>query len=618
MDNIIIRTASNLRGCEGIVFRDASVNGWTLTNSDISGFIHGILLDNTGGAVETANNILLRNVSIDSLYGGASLGFYSDFVNTNIQIKSTDIDMDAVNADNDGDYAIRFDNTANDITLDTININEDDLYFIWFNGAAGNVTIDHTTLENRIPGIYAGSMIRFESTVNTLNIRNTVLNGDKPGTTDDSDYGISFAGAATNVILDNLTFNEFDGDGVSVNASATSFTLQNAAFTNNVDGIEFAGNFARNNVDIINSSFRNNTRSGILVNGANAVTDVDLAGDTLVNNTSHAIWFYGGAGITDAQVSGCVIYNNGGAGINNDAPNKVIITNNSIYNNTGLGIANPTGNCAYTAAAGRTPVLVSSTALGSGQYQLQLTIPNVAAGAQYTIDIYANDPATSKTSGQYFVTSLTGLSAGTSTQTITYNAGPGLTGLGSWTATLRIPANNCGTSEFGNSIPMSMVGPACVNNGVVAWYRADQAVNGINWGDISGNANHMTVVGDPDNTTGLVNFNPAIYYDGNDAHRVPAAAGVTGAYSLMGMAQIEGTQTGRVFTSSTGNKLLGWHATMENRLFVEAWLNTGNAVTANAKLYSFERAATGACAAGIRRDLRCRCLDAGRRSSNIW
>lgn len=594
MDNIIIRSANNARGCEAIVFRDASVNGWTLTNSNISGFVHGILLDNTGGAVETANNILLRNVSVDSLYGGASLGFYSDFVNTNIQIKSTEIDMDAVNTDNDGDYAIRFDNTANNITLDSININEDDLFFIWFNGAASNITIDHTTLENRIPGIYAGTMIRFESTVNTLNISNTVLNGDKPGTTDDSDYGISFAGAATNVMLDHLTFNEFDGDGVSVNASATGFTLQNAAFTNNVDGIEFAGDFARNNVDIINSSFRNNTRSGILVNGANAVTDVDLAGDTLVNNTSHAVWFYGGAGITDAQVSGCVIYNNGGAGINNDAPNKVVITNNSIYNNTGFGIANPAGNCAYTAAAGRTPVLVSSASLGGGQYQLQITIPNITAGAQYTIDIYANDPATNKTSGQYFVTSLTGLSAGTSTQTITYNAGPGITGLGSWTATLRIPANNCGTSEFGNTIPMTFKGPACVNNGVVAWYRADQAVNGVNWGDISGNANHMTVIGDPDNTTGLVNFNPAIYYDGNDAHRVPATAGVTGAYSLMGMAQLEGTQNGRVFTSSTGNKLYGWHAGLENRLFVEAWLNNGNAITAKAKLYSFERAATGA------------------------
>ena len=594
MDNINIRTANNMRGCEGIVFRDASLNGWTLTNSKIRGVQNAINLNNSGGAVETANNILLRNVSIDSLNSGIALGFSSNFISTNIQIRSSEFNMDVVGADNDGDYAIRFDNTTDNITIDSVNINEDDLFFIWFIGAASNITIDHSTLENRTPGIYAGSMVRFESTVNTLNISNTLLNGDKPGTGDDSDYGISFAGAATNVVLDHLTFNEFDGDGVSVNASATNFTLQNAVFTNNLDGIEFAGNFSRSNVDVINSSFRNNTRSGIVVNGANAVTDVDLAGDTLVNNTSHAIWFHGGAGITDAQVSGCVIYNNGGAGINNDAPTKVVITNNSIYNNTGLGIANPAGNCAYTAAAGRTPVLVSSTALGGGQYQLQLTIPNITAGAQYTIDIYANDPATGKTSGQYFVTSLTGLSAGTSTQTITYNAGPGLTGLGSWTATLRIPANDCGTSEFGNSIPMSMVGPACVNNGVVAWYRADQAVNGINWGDISGNANHMTAVGDPDNTTGLVNFNPAIYYDGNDAHRVPAAAGVTGAYSLMGMAQIEGTQTGRVFTSSTGNKLLGWHANMENRLFVEAWLNTGNAVTANAKLYSFERAATGA------------------------
>ena len=89
---------------------------------------------------------------------------------------------------------------------------------------------------------------------------------------------------------------------------------------------------------------------------------------------------------------------------------------------------------------------------------------------------------------------------------------------------------------------MTMKGPACVNNGIRAWYRADQAVNGINWGDVSGNANHMTAVGDPENTTGLLNFNPAIYYDGNDAHLVPAAAGVTGAYTLGGMTKLEGTE----------------------------------------------------------------------------
>ncbi|HEY8915144.1 MAG TPA: hypothetical protein VIM87_01870, partial [Chitinophaga sp.] len=167
------------------------------------------------------------------------------------------------------------------------------------------------------------------------------------------------------------------------------------------------------------------------------------------------------------------------------------------------------------------------------------------------------------------------------------------TGLGFWTATLRIPANNCGTSEFGNSIPMTLQGPACVNNGIRAWYRADQAVNGVNWGDISGNANHMTVVGDPDNTTGMVNFNPAIYYDGNDAHLAPAAAGVTGAYTMGGMTQLEGTQNGRVFNSSTGNKLFGWHANFENRLYMEAWLNTGGAITTNSKLYTLERAASG-------------------------
>ncbi|HEY8918032.1 MAG TPA: hypothetical protein VIM87_16415, partial [Chitinophaga sp.] len=157
MDNIQLTTANNTRGSEGMVFRDASVNGLSITNSNISGFQNGIVLDNTGGAVETANNVLLRNVVIDSLWSGVALGFYSDFVNTNIQIKRTSIDMDVVGADDDGDYAIRFDNTTNNVTLDTININEDDIYFIWFNGAASNITIDHATLENRIPGIYGGS-----------------------------------------------------------------------------------------------------------------------------------------------------------------------------------------------------------------------------------------------------------------------------------------------------------------------------------------------------------------------------------------------------------------------------------------------------------------------------
>ncbi len=166
----------------------------------------------------------------------------------------------------------------------------------------------------------------------------------------------------------------------------TNFQVTNSTFTNNFDGIEFYNNVARTNVDIINTAVKTSTRGGILINGANAITDIDLTGDTLTGNASHGVWFYGGAGVTDVQITGSVISNNGGAGVYNDAPNKVIISNNSIFDNTAPGIALTTGNCGYTSAAGRTPVLVASTNLGGGQYQLQITIPNITAGAQYTVE----------------------------------------------------------------------------------------------------------------------------------------------------------------------------------------------------------------------------------------
>src|ERR1044072_2332605 len=320
MDNFQLTTLNNTRGGEGIVFRDASVNGWTLTNSNISGFQNGIVLDNTGGAVETANNVLLRNVTIDSLWSGVALGFYSDFISTNVQIKRTSIDLDVVTSDDDGDYAIRFENTASNIAMDTVNCNEVDLIFVYFIGTASNITIDHTTLENRRPGIYAGTMIRFNAAVNTLNVSHTVLNGDNLGTTDDSDYGIYFTADVTGVTLNNVSFNEFDADGIGVYASAANFQVTNSRFTNNLDGIEFYNNGVNTNVDITNSSFTDNTRCGIVVSAA-ANGEVDLTRGTLTNNANHAILFYGAAVVTDHQVSGCVIHENGGAGIYNAGPN---------------------------------------------------------------------------------------------------------------------------------------------------------------------------------------------------------------------------------------------------------------------------------------------------------
>lgn len=594
MDNIHLSSQGNVRGGEAIVFRDAPVNGWTFTNSTIRGFLNAIVLDNTGGVTETANNIELNNIIIDSLYSGVALGFYSDFVNTDIRIRNTSIDLNVLATTDEGDYGIRFDNSANGVILENVTLKDVDIYSIWFNGAAGNVTMDQCNISHPTPGAaVGGQFVRFEGVANTVTIKNSVLDGDKLTVTRDSDFGIVFLGATTDVILDNLLLNEFDFDGVDAAAANTNFLVTNCKFTNNYDGLEFYNNAPRTNVDIVNSSFKGGTRTGIVVNASNAVSDVDITGDTVINNGSHGIWFYGGASVTDAQITGSVIRNNVGAGIHNEASNKVIISGNSIYNNGTTGISLLAGNCTYTSAAGRTPVLVSSTSLGGGQYQLQLTIPNISAGAQYTVDIYANDAGTSATSGQYFVTSLTGLSAGTSTQTITYNAGPGASGVGFWTATLRIPANNCGTSEFGNSIPLGTKAPACINNGILAWYRADMGVNGMLWGDISGNGNNMTVVGDPDDTTGLVNFNKAFYYDGNDAHRVPAGAAVTTAYTMMGLGRLEGTQNGRVFSSYTGNKLFGWWANGENGLHNEGWQRNISTITNNTKLYSLKRASTG-------------------------
>jgi len=120
MDNIQLSTAGNTRGCQAIAFVDAGINGWTFTNSNISGFQHAIMLNHTAGAVETANNVRLDNVTVDSLHGGVSLGFYSDFISTNITINNSTFDLGNPFGTDNGNYAIRFDNTTNGITLDSV------------------------------------------------------------------------------------------------------------------------------------------------------------------------------------------------------------------------------------------------------------------------------------------------------------------------------------------------------------------------------------------------------------------------------------------------------------------------------------------------------------------
>ncbi|HMF71021.1 MAG TPA: hypothetical protein VK616_06080, partial [Flavitalea sp.] len=308
MDSITINSLNNARGCEAIVFRDASVNGLNFTNSNISGVQNAIVLDNTGGPIETANNILLNNISIDSTTTGVGLGIYSDFINTNIQIKNTVVDLNVVTSTDDGDYPIRFDNTTNGIILDSVGVKDQDIYGIWFNGAAQNISINHTKISDPTPGDgYGGQFLRFEGTVNNLALRNTILDADKLNTADDADYGLLFIGLTADVTIDSLTVNEFDVDGGYLTAATSNFQMSNSRFINNLDGIEFYNSVARANVDIINSNFSGSTRSGIVINAANAISDIDLTGDTIINNINHGILLHGGSTVTDIAITGSVV-----------------------------------------------------------------------------------------------------------------------------------------------------------------------------------------------------------------------------------------------------------------------------------------------------------------------
>ena len=62
--NLLIEDVTAYAICEGIVFRDASVNGLNIINTTIYGSYQHIVFDNTGGPVETANNVITPSALI--------------------------------------------------------------------------------------------------------------------------------------------------------------------------------------------------------------------------------------------------------------------------------------------------------------------------------------------------------------------------------------------------------------------------------------------------------------------------------------------------------------------------------------------------------------------------
>ncbi len=540
--NLLIEDITAHAICEGIVFRDASVNGLNILNTTIYGSINHIVFDNTGGPVETANNVVIDGENTASLYsqrdGGGSAMIYSDFVNTNWQIKNIILDGDRANTVDDANYGIRFDNSTNGITIDEVLVKDFDVYSIWFNGAATNITIDNTDVTTPTNG-HGTTMqgIRFENTVTTLSMNNVLIDMDISGTTDDANYGIVFAHGhqRTGVTLNNVTINEADVDGIYVDGPVTNFTVTASTFTNNYDGIEFYNGYNHINININNSTFTGSGRSGILINTGSAINSGTISGNTISNNASNGLWFYSGNGNKAYTVSGNTISFNGGAGIYvNSGPDAINITQNSIFRNTGNGIElDGGGNLSYEGV--NRPTVTGSTDMGGGMWKVNVSLPTICnAAGGCTVEVFANN-SSDDVEGRYFVQSFSGLAGGSHVLTVASCTAIPCTGFpyGFWTATLKV-VNTGSVSEFSNKQSMKTQGPAAVDAGVALWLDAQDALSGnlpggTGWQDRSGNDRDFDLVfGTPNRGTSGLNYNHYVQFNGGSYLRSSKSPFVNG------------------------------------------------------------------------------------------
>ncbi len=153
-----------------------------------------------------------------------------------------------------------------------------------------------------------------------------------------------------------------------------------------------------------------------------------------------------------------------------------------------------------------------------------------------------------------------------------------------------------------------VVAPGGVINGLNVWLKANAGVYsdaGVTaatdggsvqrWSDQTSLSNNATNTGTPvwNSTTNLINYNPTIYYNGVSGHNL--AYGTTNQYSVITMGRMEGTQNRRMFSSQSGNVLLGTWNGREDVLYLDnnpSFL-TGLAASTNPKLYTTVRAASG-------------------------
>lgn len=85
------------------------------------------------------------------------------------------------------------------------------------------------------------------------------------------------------------------------------------------------------------------------------------------------------------------------------------------------------------------------------------------------------------------------------------------------------------------TLATKIVGPACVNNGIATWLRADYAAAVNSWVDFSGNqtnATQATAANQPALSTNVLNYNPALIFNGTTDNLIVPYASIAGKYSF--------------------------------------------------------------------------------------
>lgn len=154
----------------------------------------------------------------------------------------------------------------------------------------------------------------------------------------------------------------------------------------------------------------------------------------------------------------------------------------------------------------------------------------------------------------------------------------------------------------------NVASPGGIVDGLRVWLKANSnvfsdagvtpAVNGgtvSQWSDNSYFGNNAAATGTPTyfNSTNLINNNPTVYYNGSSGHNL-SYSGV-GQYSIFTVSRMDGTQNRRVFSSRTGNALLGYWNGREDVLYLDANPSflTGSVASTSPKLFSLIRSSSG-------------------------